>query len=235
MPRNYRKRALRPRRKMRKSRVPRSVNPGTATRLITSEIFQPADQPTVILSPSTVGTFVGGQFTVAASEVPQIGSYAALYRQFCIKHLQVILVPWWNSQDPSPTMYQQSANLPNVQGPQFAYAINHTPGTTVPGSMVQLLTDNGAKITGCMKRIVINVRYPKPELQTNYGLLSNPTVMNFDKPIWLNTSANGNTGAGTNLPHHGVHWGIQGFVNGNVGFTAFSVFYKVTLAFRDPA
>ena len=68
----------------------------------------------------------GGIFTTRFADLPQASNYASLYKQFCIKRLQAIVVPRFNSFDPNTLGGGGSLATSWVQ-PRLTYAVNDTP------------------------------------------------------------------------------------------------------------
>lgn len=173
----------------------------------------------------------GGIFSTRFSDLPQANNYASLYKQFCIKKLQAIIVPRFNSFDPNTLGGGGSLATSWVQ-PRLTYAINDTPALTVPATELDVLTDNGCKIRLLnSKPIKINMT-PKPE-QLSSDLGGHPVVTRQQKLLWFNTN-NPQVGFdGVNVVHHGAQY----FLSGNPSRTdyMFDLFYKVTIGVRDPA
>jgi hypothetical protein len=72
---------------------------------------------------------------------------------FRINSFEVMIVPRFGDTERNQGYYNLTSNtsgspavLPVFQQPRLAFAINNSPNPTVPGSELQLLEDNGAKI-----------------------------------------------------------------------------------------
>jgi hypothetical protein len=222
-------------RKNRKMKVPRGVTSRSNTRLVTSEL-QAAGQ---ITAPVSTGTDpgVGGLFVVRAADVTQWGSYANLYRQYCIKSFTVHLVPRYNSFDPNSQLFNLTTpGIGNSCDPQFCYSINKTPALTQPLSQLNVLTDNGCKINSCTRKIRIHVKNPAPDVAvSSLGITGTPYSLNTRKTMWFNTGANNQGGAASTMPHYGVSWWLRSPATLVNPLIVFDVYTSITLAFRDPA
>ncbi len=178
----------------------------------------------------------GGVFSLAGNEVPQIGDYSALYRQFKIMRVTWMLVPRIGPVDPNTALYNQNVALTGVayQG-RFVYAINNTGGILPPATEDELLEDNGVKILSTARVTPIRITHvPLPLMNVSNSALSSVFVNR--KKQWLNTNSLGNTGNGLGVEHYGVSWFCTiPSVSLPNPFIVFDVFCKATLQFRDPA
>lgn len=235
MPRNYRARRKAPRR-ARKAKMYRSmVSKNTTTRLVASELLYSGP----ITAPVSVGADpgVGGVFLVSASLIPQYPSYANLYRQFCIKSFTVHLIPRYNSFDPNSQIFNTSQpSVGNSCDPQFCYSVNETGALTAPTSQLNVLSDNGCRISSCTRKITIRVNRPCPDIAvSSLGVTGTPYSLNNRKPVWFNTGANNQGGAASTMAHYGVSWWLRSPATLVNPLIVFDAYYTITAAFRDPA
>lgn len=183
---------------------------------------------TEVLSAGNIQMNTGGQFVCRFNDIPQAGQYAALYKQFCIKKLQVMLLPRLNSFDANTTASVGTS----YWAPRLVYAINDSPGTTAPVSEVDVLQDNGAKIVSLTNKKTL-VCYPKPSIgatDLNSGVIA---AIRQRKIVWLNTNNIDTTNNGQDVQHHGITYWLTGNPLYNEFF--FDVYYKITFQMRDPA
>jgi len=179
-------------------------------------------------SPTFIETFPAGSISINAGNVfrvnigqlPQLAQYQALYNQYKINSLKVMLLPQYNSYDGI-----QGPGATGTTMPRIAYAINNTPDVPVPVSEADLLSDNGARIRTFKDKLVMRCN-PKPQ-RPNAAL--GVEVVDVKSPFF--TFA----GAGQTNP---VYSGISYWISADtlLGFTppVFDVFYKVSFTLRDP-
>lgn len=180
---------------------------------------------TEMISASDVYTGTGGVWTCKFTDIPQASNYSNLYKQFCIKKFQVILLPNYGAVDPA---FIASA----AQTARLAFAVDDTPSLNVPTSELDVITANGAKVVVGPKKTVITCR-PKPNILT---VSKGPGVIatRIRGPVWLNTDALEVNNSGTNVDHFGIrYWCSTGPLS--VGSAQYSVYYKITFALRDAA
>lgn len=220
----YRKRYSRPRRKMLRRRAPRknkSYNKAPRVQTFT-EVLQAGDIP--------IGA--GGVFKTKMDDIPQWQSYSDLYKQFCIKKLQVTIIP---RLDNFPL--DINASIPSVGSsfwaPRLAYSIDDTPNVQIPATELDVLTDNGVKVLSMNKPIKLTC-YPKPDVGM-YDLVNLQTVaVRTKKQMWLNFKNTEVGNPGVSVPHGGIRF----YISGNPLFNGqymHNVYYKVTFSVRDPA
>lgn len=185
---------------------------------------------TEVLDAGELDSNTGGTFKVQFDSIPQYQEYSKLYRQFCIKKLQVMLLPLYTDAE-----INTGLGTLNYQATRIAFSVNDTPQLTNPTSELDVLEDNGAKVVLGHKKININC-WPKPDLtMTSPGLVSNTYVgVRTRKAIWLNTDAPGQAYSGVDISHGGISYWISNNL-ANAPVPVFKVYYKVTFAMRDPA
>lgn len=180
--------------------------------------FNPAPTFTETFAVHDIVGNTGDVFRVNVGQLPQVAQYSALYNQYKITSLKVMIVPDYNSFEGSQT--QTGPGMSRI-----AYAINDTPDVAAPLSESDLLSDNGCRIKTMKDKLVIRCR-PKPQ-RPNAAL--GVEVIDARSPFF--TFA----GAGqTNPIYSGISYWISN-VNVAGGPPAnFHVYYKVTFTLRDP-
>lgn len=170
----------------------------------------------------------GGLWQTQFNSLPQNVPYSQLYKQFCIKKLQVILLPSYNSADAA--LLTSGTELARL-----AFAIDDTPSVQVPTSELDVITANGSKIVSAAKKIVINCR-PKPDLMAVGDIKPTPAhvATRIRGNVWLNTDNSAVTNSGTAVPHGSIRYWLSGAPM-SLAYTQFTVYYKVTFSLRDPA
>jgi len=195
----------------RRMRIMKKIVP----RVVTFTEVYPYETPTLL---SNQGYILTTQFR----DIPQNLQYSDLYKQFCIKKVQFILVPRWNSAD--------AAGGDNLL--RTAYSIQDTPSGVVPATELSVLENNGCKITTANRVLKITC-YPKPLLQSDGSIVTGyAPAFNYRKAAWLNTDSPDNDPAtsGTQLLHYGVSLFLSGLTNTTPVYDAF---VKTTFSLRD--
>lgn len=212
-----RKRASRPYRRAKAMRIRRAAR-GTSMRVFTE-----------VVDAGQLQTNTGGTFKVSFDSIPQVAEYSKLYRQFCIKKLQVMLLPLYTDAEINTAL-----GTLNYEASRVAFAITDTPEQVNPGSELDVLQENGAKVVLGHKKITINC-WPKPDLtQVSPGVLTNQYVaVRQRKAVWLNTDAPNQAYSGTNITHGGISYWVSNNL-ANASIDVFQVYYKITFALRDP-
>lgn len=173
-----------------------------------------------------VGT--GGVWKTQFNSLPQNVPYSQLYKQFCIKKLQVILLPSFTGAD--------SALLTSgTEMARLAFAIDDTPSVLTPTSELDVITANGSKIVSAGRKVVINCR-PKPDLMSVGDNQPQPVhvATRIRGNVWLNTDNSAVNNSGTAVPHGSIRYWVSGAPL-SLAYTQFTVYYKVTFSLRDPA
>lgn len=185
---------------------------------------------TEVLDAGELDSNSGGTFKVQFDSIPQYQEYSKLYRQFCIKKLQVMLLPIYTDAEINTAL-----GTLNYQATRVAFAVNDTPQLTTPVNELAVLEDNGAKIVLGHRKITMNC-WPKPDLtMTSPGIVSNSYVgVRQRKAVWLNTDAPGQAYSGVSISHGGISYWVTN-QPANMPVPVFKVYYKVTFAMRDPA
>lgn len=167
----------------------------------------------------------GGVFAVRMDDIPQLPQYQALYRQYRINWVKVILVPILNSYEgnQNPTLVGQAL-------PRICYAINDTPQVVPPVNEQTLLEDNGCKIKTLVTKWSCSFR-PTPNLEVaDAGNPGSLIPLRLQKRPWLNFASQGNLNP--------LHYGISYFISQSLGAGAapgtFGAYYKINFSLRDP-
>lgn len=185
-------------------------------------------QPTV----SQVVSNSGVLFAVNMNMLPatQLAAYAQLYNQYCIRKLQVILVPRYDTAD-----INTASGGPGYYLNQFAYSITDTPDTLAPTTMLDVLEDNGCKIrTMTNKPIKLNCR-PRAFIDAINSATTTQVAFKTGKIQWFNFSNSDTLAAssGQGITHGGIAFYTQNnaaLQNINIA----DVYYKLTFSVRDP-
>lgn len=185
---------------------------------------------TEVYDGGTLSTNTGSIFSTSFNSIPQAVPYAELYRQFCIKKLQVMLLPLYTDAEINTAL-----GTLDYQATRIAFAVTDTPNQVNPTSELDVLTENGAKVVLGHKKVTMTC-WPKPYLtQVVPGIVTNDYVaVRQRKALWLNTKAFGQTNDGQDVPHGGISFWISNNL-ANASTPCFKVYYKVTFAMRDPA
>lgn len=184
---------------------------------------------TEVFSTGSIPVNAGGTFYTTFSAIPQCASYAALYKQFCIKKLQVTLMPRLNSYDPNTA---GSVGL-SYWAPRIAYSIADTPNVINPTSEADVLTDNGVKVLSMGSKPIRMTCYPKPSINVIETGSGNPVAVRQRKTLWFNQRNTEVGNDGWSVPHGNIRYWISS--NPLLSDFQFDVYYKVTFAVRDPA
>lgn len=181
---------------------------------------------TEVLSAGDVQTNSGGVFVCRFMDLPQAASYRALYKQFCIKKLQVMILPKF-------TEFQAGSPPVNfLQVPRLAYSIDDTPALSTPATELQVLTDNGARVLSMKNKITLTC-YPKPSVASIDIAAAAAVATRQRKAVWLNTDNADVTNGGESVKHGGIRYYISG--NPLYNEYQYDVYFKITFQMRDPA
>lgn len=174
------------------------------------------------LNTGTTGSGTAGLLAVAMNQIPQVNDYAALYNQYCIKSVQLIMTPEYDQYDSnnSPT-----GAVAAVTAPRFVYAINDSAKQTTPTTEIDVLSDNGAKIRMLDKPIRVRFR---PVAQVSLTDSNGNQVFETKKNRWFSFTD-------TSVAHSGLAWAItQTVPNSVLSLPAVIVYAKITFSLRDP-
>jgi len=225
-------RSRRPRRKMRKARMYRSPRALVKTQQhFFTEMFKVPNGITA----STAGS-AGGLLNLTFNNIPQAPYYQQLFRQFCVKHITWMLLPRISSVDLGTLTYNfNTVSAVSPMLPRFVWSIADTPSLNVPTSELDVLQDNGSKVTTVNKRVTIKHR-PVPDI----GNTTNSYTLPGKKQVWFNTANVGNAYDGQSVKHGSIrYWvtapNVSAVSAQPVNIELYDIFCKVTVAFRDPA
>lgn len=174
------------------------------------------------LNTGTTGSGTAGLLAVAMNQIPQVNDYAALYNQYCIKSVQLIMTPEYDQYDSNNS---STAAVAAVTAPRFVYAINDSAKQTGPTTEIDVLSDNGAKIRMLDKPIRVRFR---PVAQVSVTDSNGNQVFETKKNRWFSFSDSG-------VAHSGLAWAItQTVPNSVLSLPAVIVYAKITFSLRDP-
>lgn len=184
---------------------------------------------TEVFTTGSIPVNAGGTFYTAFSQIPQCAQYATLYKQFCIKKLQVTLMPRLNSFDPNTA----GGTGLSFWAPRIAYSIDDTPSVINPTSELDVLTDNGVKVLSLGSKPIKMTCYPKPSINSIESGSGNPVSTRQRKIVWFNQRNTEVGNDGWSVPHGNIRYWIS--ANPLLSDYQFDVYYKVTFSVRDPA
>lgn len=183
---------------------------------------------TEVYTTGSIPVNAGGVFSTTFSAIPQCAQYATLYKQFCIKKLEVTLMPRLNSYDPNTA---GSVGL-SYWAPRLAYSIDDTPSVINPTSELDVLTDNGVKVVSLGSKPIKMTCWPKPSI-SSVNVDGGKVATRQRKMVWFNQRNGEVTDDGWSVPHGNIRYWISS--NPLLSDYQFDVYYKVTFACRDPA
>lgn len=212
-------------RRLRRATVPRYRRVGS--RLVSfTETFIPS--PAFVSNGALV-------FTGQIGGLPQYAQYAALYNQYRINWVQVMLVPQFNSnaEDGNSFIYNNSVGLGGFGMSRIAWAVQDTPSlnpaSAVPASEQAVMTCNGAKVRSIGSKWSCKFR-PVIGTDVNAGTAVAGTILARSKSRpFLNFTGNPLTEA--------IHYGVQAYISTYTtgGATpSFYIYYKINFTLRDP-
>lgn len=165
---------------------------------------------------------VQGIWKVRMLDLPQLSEYAALYNQYCIKRVQLTIVPSYNVFDSNNA---PTATPSAITAPRLVYAINDSAQQPVPASESDVLTDNGCKIVMLTRPVKISFR---PVAEVAMGISTGGFVSESKRTRWLSF-------VNPEVLHAGVSFAITQFVNSTVDNDPMATIYaKITFGLRDP-
>lgn len=172
----------------------------------------------------------GGQFTARISDIPQIADYIALYRQYRINWIKVMIVPDFNtsSADPNAAFYNGSVPVQNAGMSRIAWVINDTPAIPDPANEADVLTDNGAKVRALKSMWSASFK-PRPDKFTGDAGGGAGVAVREKFNQWLSFAEQ----SGNNPVHRGISYWISLPANGGAQIN-YNVYYKVSFSLRDP-
>lgn len=171
----------------------------------------------------------GGVFSTSIAQVPQVADYAALYRQYRINWVKVMLLPDLaaTSIDVN-TMYQNNAGaLASAGLGRIAYAINDTPALPVPLAEQDVLQDNGAKVVPLRSKWSVSYKPVVTQFTSDAAGGAGVALRSRNRPF-LSFDLHG-----ADPLHYGVSYWISHYV-GNPAAQTWRVYMKVNFSLRDP-
>lgn len=183
---------------------------------------------TEMLAAGNVQLNTGGTFVCRFADIPQAAQYSNLYKQFCIKKLQVMLLPRLNSYDANTT----ASIATSYWLPRIVYSVDDTPGLQAPVNEISVLTDNGAKVLTMAQKTTLTC-WPKPAIGSQDLFTGTYVATRQRQQVWLNTESGDVSNPGVNVQHNGIRYWISG--NPLYNEFAFDVYYRITFQLRDPA
>jgi len=159
--------------------------------------------------------------------VPQLNQYNTLYQKYRLLRANLMLVPQFAPGEQNAAEYN-AANTVYAHGlGRIAWAVNDSPGVTVPASELDVLKDNGCKIRPVRDMVKMSCR-PKPLYEDANGILI--TL----KQNYINFQTG--PGAPADPKHFGIsYWYTQPFLGATPQTNNDLVVYvKLTFQLADP-
>lgn len=183
---------------------------------------------TLNINGGTVGG--GGQFTARISDVPQIADYKALYRQYRINWIKVMLIPDASgaASDLNAAAYNQANTIAYSGMGRIAWVINDTPAQPDPTDEKDVLTDNGAKVRA-IKTMWSQSFKPRPDKFTGDAAGGAGVAVREKFNQWLSFAELD----GNNPVHRGISYWIT-HPGGGGSVLKYNVYFKVSFSLRDP-
>jgi len=193
-------------------------------------LYNPTPTFTETYKSGLVTANTGGQFTARISDIPQIADYLALYNQYRINWIKVMLIPDFGSADPNTYSQNFVGGIPSVANARIAWAINDTPNLPNPVSEADVLTDNGAKIKTLTNKWQQSFK-PRPDKFTGTAVGGSGVAVREKFNQWLSFAEP--AFPANNPIHRGVSYWISA-LSATGGDQAYHVYYKVNFSLRDP-
>lgn len=183
----------------------------------------------------TGGAGLGQVFGARISDIPQLAQYSALYKQYRINWIKVMIVPDYSSSalDHNSAAYNGSVGVPTFGQIRVVHSIQNSPNVIAPATEAIVLQDNGAKIRSLGSMWSVSFR-PVPQVAMITDVVAGSTQYTKGKfKQWFNFETNqALTG---NNPFHGA---VAAFFSQPASIaasaTALNVYYKVSFTLRDP-
>lgn len=177
-----------------------------------------------------------GQFTVRISDIPQIADYVALYNQYRINWVRVMLIPDYNTASADVNATQYNLGVAGTSGfgmARIAWAINDTPNLPDPVDEAQVLSDNGAKVKAIGTKWSVSFK-PRPDKFTGTATGDAGVAVREKFNQWLSFASL----SGNNPVHRGVSFCVTAPNATPAGqdpvFLNYNIYYKVSFSLRDP-
>lgn len=167
-------------------------------------------------------------------DLDEVNQYSALYTQYCIKKMKVIIVPNYTSFDRNTATQNNllSPNIPYYGTTRIVSSVQDSGNAATPGSEIEVLDDNAAKIRMLGSKPVYMTCYPKPLLKqaSPNGDTSLLVATNQKANQWI-----GFDGGGSAVVHNGIVTWTTLNVGGYAGDLPVGDYYiKITFSVRDP-
>lgn len=209
-------------------RIRRALNPQPTF----VETFHYADDNVVV----PAGAGVGKAFKVRINMIPQWQQYEALYKQYRINWVKVLLIPKTDGSaaDINAWSYNTSQTLAGQGLGRIAWSIQDSPNVGDPATEQEVLSDNGAKVRPLKSMWSCSFK-PVPDLaMENTGGTSVYVKQRYRQFINFITDTVGNN------PMHGAVQTYISLPGTAVGPSApsqtqtYYCYYKVNFTLRDP-
>lgn len=186
--------------------------------------------PTFVETANLGVTFpnAGGVFSVTINDVAQVAQYSALYKQYRINWVKIMVIPEFNTGAADNNAAQYNATIPtgNVGMARIAWAVNDSPQLVAPATEAALLEDNGCKIRPLQTMWSQSFK-PVADVAVTNG--ANQLVWTKQKyKQWFNFGAQANQ----NPIHYGISYFITQVANGLA--PSYHVYAKINFSLRDP-
>lgn len=206
-----------------RGRIIRSMNP--------TPTFVETYAKSAINVPSGAG--LGQVFGARITDIPQVGQYSNLYKQYRINWIKVMIVPDFSglASDNNSAAYNAGAGIGSVGMTRVAWAIQDSPGVAAPATEAIVLQDNGAKVKALGSKWSCSFK-PVPQVAQITDIAAGTQVyakqkfkqwFNFDTVLTGNNPFHGACAAFFTLPPSVVPTSVN-----------LNVYYKVSFSLRDP-
>lgn len=211
-----------------RGRIARTLNPMPTF----VETFHKAEDNVLVAA----GGSTGSVFKVRINDIPQWQQYLALYKQYRINWVKVMLIPQTDGSaaDINAYQYNYSQTL-NGQGlGRIVWSIQNSPNVGVPASEQEVLQDNGAKVRplksmwSCSFKPVPDLAMTGTAAQSVYVKSRYRPFMNFITDTVNNNPLHGSVQTYISLP------GAQLGPSGPASYQTYHCYYKVSFTLRDP-
>lgn len=174
----------------------------------------------------------GGNFAVRISDIPQIAQYQALYRQYRINWVKVILVPEFagTGVDINQAYANNAAGLLTAGLARIAWVKNTTPAVANPLNEQEVLEDNGCKVRPLRSMWSASFRPVTDKYTGDAAGGAGVAVrekfrgfLSFADPLL----------PGNNPLHYGISYWIS-HQNAAPAAQTYKIYYKVSFSLRDP-
>ena len=199
-------------------------------RRLLRRLINPSPTFTEMLQAGQLFAGAGGVFKASMAALPELSQYSALYSQYCIKRLEVILLPTYSSQEQN----QAQSNFVNpvttlgVAQSRLAYAINDTSNEPNPLNELSVLEDNGCRVVPILSKAIRLSCAPVADVGVvDRNSILGVSVAESKKHRWLSFDS------GSEILHSGISYWISGASTGSAP-PVVDVYYRITFSVRDP-